>query len=166
LSYRHVGKGLVTTALVLIAAAAAVPAVTAQPSTTSRCAVHGPLPDPHCTPGAIFHVTARQVCTSGYAKSVRNVPESVKNRVYAEYGITSHRPGQYEVDHLISLELGGSNSIKNLFPEAANPRPGFHEKDKLENKLHSLVCAGKLSLRSAQHQIATNWLKPYHRYFG
>jgi len=47
------------------------------------------------------------------------------------------------------LELGGSNSIGNLFPEAADPRPGFHEKDKLENRLHALVCSGKMKLRTA-----------------
>jgi hypothetical protein len=86
--------------------------------------------------------------------------------VYARYGITSHVTGQYEVDHLISLELGGSNSIKSLFPEAAEPRPGFHEKDRLENRLHKLVCAGKMKLKTAQRGIRTNWLKLYRRIFG
>jgi hypothetical protein len=28
-----------------------------------------------------------------------------------------------EVDHLVSLELGGTNATANLFPEAASPRP-------------------------------------------
>jgi len=53
--------------------------------------------------------------------------------VYGEYGIATHRPYQYEVDHLISLELGGSNAIANLWPEAALPKPGFHQKDAVEN---------------------------------
>lgn len=34
--------------------------------------------------------------------------------MYAEYGITHRQRGKYEIDYLISLELGGSNSIKNL----------------------------------------------------
>jgi hypothetical protein len=42
----------------------------------------------------------------------------VKRKVYAEYGITHHEPSEFEVDHLISLELGGSNSIRNLWPES------------------------------------------------
>jgi 5-methylcytosine-specific restriction endonuclease McrA len=50
----------------------------------------------------------------GYTKKVRNVPVEMKREVYEEYGVTSHDPGDYEVDHLIPLELGGSNSIKNL----------------------------------------------------
>ena len=62
---------------------------------------------------------------------------------------------------MIPLELGGSNSIKNLFPEAANPRPGFHQKDRLENRLHSKVCDGTLTLREAQRQFIVNWLQAY-----
>lgn len=67
-------------------------------------------------------------------------------------------PGSYEVDHLISLELGGSNSPRNLWPEAAQPRPGYHEKDRVEDELHAAVCAGRVSLRAAQDGIAANWL--------
>jgi 5-methylcytosine-specific restriction endonuclease McrA len=51
-------------------------------------------------------------------QKVRNVPAEMKRQVYHEYGITSHGSGEYEIDHLIPLELGGSNSIKNLWPES------------------------------------------------
>ncbi len=129
---------------------------------TSDCQVNGPYPDRACSPGDIFpEITKEQVCKSGYAGSVRNVPESVKNEVYAEYGITSHQPGEYEVDHIVSLELGGSNDISNLFPEAAAPSPGFHEKDKVENYLHDQVCSGTMNLADAQVKIATDWLAVY-----
>src|SRR5207244_2340227 len=94
-------------------------------------------------------------------KSVRNVSSEEKRQVYAEYGIASHQPGEYEADHLIPLELGGSNDIANLWPEAAEPRPGFHEKDMVENYLHQQVCAGVMSLQDAQQKIATNWLQVY-----
>ena len=94
---------------------------------------------------------------------MRNVPDSEKNQDYAEYGITHHTAGQYEVDHLVSLELGGSNDISNLWPEAASSKPGFHEKDKVENYLHDQVCSGALSLQQAQVEIATNWLAVYNQ---
>lgn len=140
----------------------ATPAAIGQRTKTSGCVFANALPDPACTPGAIFpDATADQVCKSGYSSNVRNVPESLKNEVYAEYGIASRAPGQYEVDHHISLELGGSNDIANLWPEPAEPRPGFHEKDKVENYLHAQVCSGKMSLHDAQVQIATNWLAVY-----
>jgi hypothetical protein len=67
------------------------------------------LPDHAKTPGDILDVTKADICVPGYSKNVRNVPESVKKQDYVEYGITSHKPKEYEVDHLISLELGGSN---------------------------------------------------------
>ena len=128
----------------------------------SRCRAHGGLPDSACTPGAVFRgATAATVCTAGYSASVRNVPASEKRAVYAEYGIRQHRRGQYEADHLISLELGGSNAIANLWPEAARPRPGFREKDSLENALHAEVCRGGMTLAEAQRVIATDWLASY-----
>jgi hypothetical protein len=131
---------------------------------TSGCVAHGGLPDSPCTPGAIFpNATVQQMCGYGYASSVRNVPLSEKDQVYAEYGIYHHYSGQYEVDHLVPLELGGSNDIANLWPEAASPAPGFHQKDEVENYLHDQVCSGAMSLKDAQTQIATNWLAVYNR---
>ena len=126
------------------------------------CVATNGLPDPVCSPGAVFaDVTVSQICVSGYSSSVRNVPTSEKDAVFAEYGIASHTAGEYEVDHIISLELGGSNDIANLFPEAAEPKPGFHEKDKVENYLHALVCNGTMKLEEAQRRIATDWLGVY-----
>ena len=138
--------------------------VISQQTKTSGCVAHDALPDSDCTPGAVFSdVTKDQVCVSGYSTSVRNVPESEKNQVYAEYGVKSHTTGEYEVDHLISLELGGSNDIANLWPEPAEPRPGFHEKDKVENYLHQQVCSGAMSLADAQAIIATDWMSVYNQ---
>ena len=139
-----------------------VPASWGKQTKTSGCQANGPLQDRACTPGAIFpNVTKSDICQSGYARSVRNVPDSEKNQDYAEYGITHHTTGQYEVDHLISLELGGSNDIANLWPEAASPTPGFHEKDKVENYMHDQVCSGAISLQQAQIEISTNWIAIY-----
>lgn len=131
---------------------------------TSGCSAHNGLPDSACTPGDIFpSATKSVVCKKGYASSVRNVPESEKQQDYASYGITHHSTGQYEVDHLVSLELGGSNDISNLWPELASPTPGFHQKDLVENYLHSQVCSGAISLQQAQIEIATNWLAVYNQ---
>lgn len=131
-----------------------------QRTKTDGCTVNGALQDRACTPGAIFpDATKDQICQLGYAKSVRNVPESEKIQVYNEYGIKHHTAGEYEVDHLISLELGGSNDIANLWPEAASPTPGFHQKDRYENYLHDQVCSGAISLEEAQRRISSNWLQ-------
>lgn len=131
---------------------------------TGGCVVRGRYPDPACTPGAVFPtVTAADICVPGYSERVRDVSRTTWRRVYAEYGIVSHRPYSYEVDHLVSLELGGSNAIANLWPEAALPRPGYRQKDVVENYLHRQVCNGSISLATAQRAIATKWLKVYRR---
>jgi hypothetical protein len=131
---------------------------------TSGCVASGGLPDRACTPGDIFaDATKDQICVPGYSSSVRDVPQSVKEAVYAAYGVTSRNPGQYEVDHLVNLSIGGSNDISNLWPEAASPTPGFHEKDQVEVYLQDQVCSGKMDLRTAQVQIATNWLQVYDK---
>jgi hypothetical protein len=123
------------------------------------------LPDPNLTPGNTFDVTNQDVCASGYARKVRDVPAEMKRQVYQEYGITSHGNGDYEVDHLIPLELGGSNSIKNLWPESHRTAPwNAQVKDRLEDKLHELVCSGQLDLKTAQQAIASNWIEAYKKY--
>jgi hypothetical protein len=146
---------------------AGAPGTLGQRTKTSGCVAHNALPDSACTPGAVFsQATKEQICVPGYTKTVRDVPNDVKDQVYAEYGIVQHSPGQYEVDHLVPLELGGSNDIANLWPEAAEPRPGFHEKDMVENYLHDQMCAGAIPLRQAQTEIATNWLAVYQQMAG
>jgi hypothetical protein len=123
------------------------------------------LPDPKLTPGDTFEVTVQDLCVRGYTKKVRNVPAAMKREVYEEYGITSHGSGDYEVDHLIPLELGGSNSIKNLWPESHRTSPwNAQVKDRLEGKLHELVCSGRLDLKTAQQAIASNWIEAYKTY--
>jgi hypothetical protein len=160
----------VTAALVFAGAAAAAsggPSQSLGPARNHDCRVHGALPDHGCTPGAIFTgATKVRVCTPGYSGSVRSVSESLKRAVYSEYGIFHHVPYTYEIDHLVPLELGGSNDESNLWPEAAAPRPGYHEKDRLENQLHELVCSGRMGLGAAQRDIAQNWLAENHQLGG
>jgi hypothetical protein len=123
-------------------------------------------PDTTRTPGATLEVTKADICVPGYSKKVRNVPSSVKKSVYESYGIASHEPGEYEVDHLISLELGGSNSQKNLWPESFRTQPwNAHVKDALENELHKQVCDGTIDLATAQHDISHDWIAAYRKYF-
>ncbi|MGY2896144.1 HNH endonuclease signature motif containing protein [Deinococcus sp. UYEF24] len=125
------------------------------------------LPDPKLSPGDVLTSDPKLVCVSGYTKTVRNVPQSLKEQVYREYGITSRQPGEYEVDHIISLELGGSNSIRNLYPESYKTQPlNAHVKDTLENRLHALACSGKITLQEAQQVIASNWTVAYEKYVG
>jgi len=131
---------------------------------TGRCRFRdgGQLPDPRCTPGSVDpavtqHDIRQTICVPGYTARVRP-PEAQTERfkydvAYPAYGVPGSRTT--ELDHLVSLELGGSNAAANLWPEA----PGSpNAKDKVENALNAAVCDGRVSLAAAQRAIARDWM--------
>jgi hypothetical protein len=135
------------------------------------------LPDPKLTPGVVLITDRNAICQPGYARRARAVSESVKRDVFKRYGIAVHHVGEYEVDHLVSLELGGSNTsdprssdyLKNLFPEPYSlvidgRQMGAREKDRAEDATHRAVCKGEISLREAQKQISSDWTVLYRRF--
>jgi hypothetical protein len=91
------------------------------------------------------------------------VNEGMRDKVYAEYGRTEG-PGCCEVDHLVPLELGGTNDLKNLGRNQTNLGQDHPKRTPLENELHARVCAGKMTLADAQHCIASNWVNCWERY--
>ena len=134
------------------------------------------LPISAVTPGAINpSVTqaniATTICTLGYTLKIRPpVSYTTKLKIkqlaslpYSAYG--SKDTALFEEDHLISLELGGSpTDTKNLWPEPWDGPFGARVKDKLENKLHAMVCAHQIALAKAQGVIASNWYSAYQVY--
>lgn len=123
------------------------------------------VPNASLTPGMIDpNATVEKICTPGYSETVRNVPLHVKREVFVEYQIDP-MSDQFEVDHLISLSLGGSNDIKNLWPQSYSTKPlNAYKKDGLEHRLHALVCSGHLDLKTAQISIAKDWISAYNKY--
>lgn len=121
-------------------------------------------PNAALTPGVAGPLTAKDLCSPTFhTASVRHVTAAERRQVFAEYHL-GKPSGAYEVDHLVSLELGGTNDLKNLWPEAYAGAYGARTKDVLENRLHEMVCAGSLSLLDAQHDIETDWLAAFGRY--
>ncbi|MFJ9909409.1 hypothetical protein ACIRVK_42455 [Streptomyces sp. NPDC101152] len=133
---------------------------------------HGePLEDPKCTPGAISPAVTQAnlkstICRKGGYTSGIRPPASVTGREKklnaASYGYTG-RMADAEYDHLISLQLGGDpNDPRNLWVEPADPghKKGAgvnNQKDPVETKLHTAVCAGQVTLAAAQKAIVTDW---------
>lgn len=132
------------------------------------------LPDPALTPGAndpevVSNLTVEQVCAIR-TSDVRNVTQSMKRKIFAAYNMegndrTTCKEG-YEIDHLCSLELGCNNSLKNLWPQSYCGEWNAHLKDRLEDELADMVCAGEVPLEEAQKAISTDWIKAYQKYIG
>jgi hypothetical protein len=134
----------------------------------------GDRPISSLTPGRADPImTAAKLCAKGFTtKSIRDVTEEEKQQVYQRYHMQDHvgvcggKEG-CEIDHLISLEIGGSNDIENLWPQSYSTKPwNAHVKDKLEDRLHALMCRKKIAMKAAQDCIRKDWIACYRKYFG
>ncbi len=127
----------------------------------------GPKPKLGLTPGETRPISINEVCRNSDAEVVsRDIPDDTRQKVFEAYGIASPRPNQFEVDYLITPDLGGTESIRNLWPQPYSARWNARVKDKLEQRLHQLVCSGKLDLPTAQRDIAVDWIGAYKKYVG
>jgi hypothetical protein len=121
------------------------------------------LPNSVHTVGTKTKVNEAQVCAPDYMASVKPVESWQRSRALAKYGRRDDYAGP--LDHLIPVELGGSNEPENLWPQAEQKEYGFAAKNELEVKLRELVCTSKtLSLKDAQDAIRKNWVKAYDKY--
>jgi hypothetical protein len=123
------------------------------------------IPNPRLTPGATVLVSGGEICREPNTKN-KAVPVALQRRVFDEYGIQTAKPSAYEVDYLITPALGGADDIHNLWPQSYSETIwNAQVKDALEDHLRNLVCDGQLDLRTAQREIATNWIEAYKKYF-
>lgn len=137
--------------------------ISSAPAILEKCHENNGLPDSKCTPGVIDPRVNQNniqstICVSGYTKTVRppvSYTQDLKKQQIISYGYVDKKLQDYEEDHLISLELGGSpTDPKNLWSEPGNsPNP----KDSTENMCHQKVCSGEITLEKAQQEIASDW---------
>jgi hypothetical protein len=130
-----------------------------------------PIPDPNCTPGAINPTVKAAVLHNPAFRTAcirqQVTTEHEKAQTYWWYSIshpTNNSGGSQtcELDHLISLELGGADTLDNIWPQCGPPGVSlnqryFKQKDLVENYLAWRVRRGEMDLRKAQQGIATNW---------
>jgi hypothetical protein len=126
------------------------------------------LPDPALTPGAVRTVDVGEICTHG-TRELRYWSRERDDRIMTEYGLPAGAHPQYEIDHLIPLGIGGADDDRNLWPEprrSVEPVYNAEAKDRLEWRLHDMVCSGQLGLAEAQKAIVDDWTEAYKRYVG
>ena len=125
----------------------------------------GALPISSFTPGAAKFLSRAEVCRGG-GEDTERIPASVRMEVLRNYRMVEVPASQYELDYLITPDLGGTSAAENLWPERYSSRTwNAHVKDGLESLLPRLVCAGTLDLTTAQHDIAADWIAAYKKYF-
>jgi hypothetical protein len=123
------------------------------------------LPVASLTPGATRPITTDELC-AGARQDMRVIAESVRREVLRDYGMEAVSDDEYELDYLITPELGGTSDRRNLWPERYSSRLwNARVKDELERLLPQLVCQRKLDLETAQRDLADNWIAAYKKYF-
>jgi hypothetical protein len=123
------------------------------------------LPRASLTPGAVAISAAADLCAG--ARPSRQVAEGVRRDVVRPYRMEHVDESRYELDALITPELGGSTDVRNLWPQLyESPVWNARVKDELEQLLPSLVCSGAVDLGRAQRDIAADWIAAYKKYFN
>ncbi len=123
------------------------------------CALNATL-----TPGVTRPLSLHQVCSTKWGHDRRYVTTAMKQEVARRYGVPWAKHADYEFDHFIPRELAGADDVNNLWPQLW---VDARKKDRLETRLHVLVCSGQLSLEDAQGEIRRDWRAAYARYvFG
>ena len=120
--------------------------------------------------GAIYtDVSLDAIKKPNFDKTSRNVDQSLKNAVFRRDGYDPEKinTGDFEIDHLIPVSIGGASTIDNLWTQSYVSQPlNAHTKDRLEVRLLKLVRDGKVPLAQAQREIAADWTKAYVKYVG
>lgn len=124
------------------------------------------LPNRNLTPGSYHTVRLADICSAKQYEQSQVTSEDLKRKVLREYGMTDRAASDHEIDYLVIPELGGTDDVRNLWPEPYDTTEwNAHVKDELEEYLHQLVCEQKLDIAVAQHDIATDWISAYKKYF-
>ncbi len=125
----------------------------------------GALPSATLTPGVTWNISVGELCAAG-TREQREIPVAVRQQVLRSYTMEAVPPDQYELDYLITPELGGAPDPRNLWPQPyASQMWNAHVKDQLEQLLPRLVCDGRVRLETAQRDIARDWVAAYRKYF-
>jgi hypothetical protein len=124
------------------------------------------LPIRRFTPGAVQSARLTDLCRMTDSDTPPAVAPAVKQQVFDEYRLPVSTSQSYELDYLITPQLGGADDPRNLWPEPYGVTAwNAHIKDELEDRLHSMVCDGSLDLATAQQDIAVDWIAAYKKYF-
>ena len=115
------------------------------------------VPNPKLTPG---RVAERD-------KDRRGVSIQMEQKVFSRYRLRWERRREFKIDHLIPSELGGADTIANLWPQSVRSKPyGADRKEQLTELLLEKIRAGKMTLAQAQEEIRRDWIDAFIDHVG
>jgi hypothetical protein len=115
------------------------------------------VPNPKLTPGRVARTE----------KERAGVTLKLEQKVFARYRLPWTRRNEFKIDHLIPEELGGADTLDNLWPQSVSARPyGTDRKELLTEVLLKKIRDGKLTIAQAQEAISRDWLDAFIDHVG
>jgi len=115
------------------------------------------LPNPKLTPGRV----AEQ------EKDRAGVTAAMERKVFARYRLPWARRAEFKIDHLIPRELGGADTVDNLWPQSLRAKPyGAERKELLTEVLLTRIARGQMTLAQAREQISRDWIDAFIDHVG
>ena len=115
------------------------------------------VPNPKWTPGRVART----------AKERSGVTLKLEQKVFARYHLPWARRAEFKIDHLIPLELGGADTLDNLWPQSLRAKPyGTDRKELLIGVLLEQIRTGRMTLAQAQEEIRKDWIDAFIDYVG
>ena len=125
------------------------------------------LPRPDLTPGSARPISLNEVCGHEPLRLGPRVGDGVPRQVFETYGADFSRADEYELDFLITPELGGTAETGNLWPQSfVSTEWNAYVKDELERRLQEMVCDGRMDVATAQRRLAADWIAAYKQFFN
>jgi hypothetical protein len=124
------------------------------------------VPDPTLTLGVVRTTDPVEICEHG-TRGLRYMTRERADRILAEYNLPPGPHPDFEIDHLVPLGVGGADDDRNLWPEprrSIEPKWNAEAKDRLELRLHDMVCAGDIMPDEAQAAFVDDWTEAYRKY--
>jgi hypothetical protein len=126
-------------------------------------------PNPRLTPGAVASTDLTVLCRqSRHAPRISQanplLSVSEQDAIYKSYRVAPNRIKRYSLDFLVPLQLGGAVTPANVWPISLTRGMGFVEKQRLNVRMHILVCHGEMPLAEAQKRMAEDWVALWVRY--
>ncbi|MEP6698641.1 MAG: hypothetical protein ABJB09_02835 [Verrucomicrobiota bacterium] len=115
------------------------------------------LPDPKLTPGRLARVGSPH----------HELGEALEREVFKRYRIPWSRRAEFRIDRLIPVELGGADSIDNLWPQSFKVKPyDVERKELLTRRLLALIHSGRITLAQAQEEVSKDWIDAFIDHVG
>jgi hypothetical protein len=132
----------------------------------------GPVarPNSQLTPGVVGTSSLAEVCAQSkhikglFSRHNPQIPLDQQTTVYNAYKIPPLRQHLYGLDMLIPIQLGGAVTPANIWPMPPMHGVSFHQKEVLNQRMHTLVCHGEMSLALAQQDMAKDWVGLWSKY--